>query len=93
VGDSEARVLLERSIERAARQVLEGKLPAAWAGEQLVSLIRHWGYLGYDWDMPDAFSQFDLVMTDLECFPDGRMTEDEHIVAAARDVLTTVRPV
>ena len=29
---------------------------------------------------------------DLECFPDGRMTKDEHIVAAARDVLATVVP-
>jgi hypothetical protein len=42
--------------------------------------------------MPEAFSQFDLVMIHLECFPDGRMAKDEHIVAAARDVLATVRP-
>jgi hypothetical protein len=25
--------------------------------------------------MPDAFSQFDLVMMDLECIPDGRMNQ------------------
>jgi hypothetical protein len=42
--------------------------------------------------MPEAFSQFDLVMIHLECFPDGRMAKDEHIVAAARVVLATVRP-
>jgi hypothetical protein len=88
----DARIVLERGIGQAAKEVLEGKLPAAWAGEQLVALIRHWGYLGHDWAMPEAFSQFDLVMMDLECFPDGRMTTDEDIVAAAREVLAAVRP-
>ena len=93
VGETDPRTLLEQAIERAANALLEGRLPAAWAGEQLVALIRHWGYLGYDWEMPDAFSQFDLVMTDLGCFPDGLTTKDEHIIAAAREVLATVRPV
>lgn len=92
MAEQDAQKVLERSIEHAAKRVLEGKLPAAWAGEQLVALIRHWGYLGYDWEMPDAFSQFDLVMMDLECYPDGRMTKDQHIVTAAREVLATVRP-
>jgi len=90
--EQDPQKVLEQSIERAANVVLEGKLPTAWAGEQLVALIRHWGYLGYDWEMPEAFSQFDLVMTDLECFPDGRMSQDENVIAAAREVLATVRP-
>ena len=90
--DEDAQAVLRRGIEHAAERVLDGKLPTAWAGERFVALIRHWGYLGHDWDMPDAFGEFDLVMTDLECFPDGRMTKDEHIVEAARGVLTTVRP-
>jgi hypothetical protein len=42
--------------------------------------------------MPDAYQEFDLVMMDLECFPDGRMTKDEHIVEAARGVLAASRP-
>jgi hypothetical protein len=42
--------------------------------------------------MPDAYQEFDLVMTDLECFPDGRMTKDEHIIEAARSVLAASRP-
>jgi hypothetical protein len=90
--DGDAQAMLGRSIEHAAERVIEGKLPAAWAGEQLVALIRHWGYLGHDWQMPDAYQEFDLVMTDLECFPDGRMTKDEHIIEAARSVLAASRP-
>ena len=86
--EKDAQKVLERSIEHAASRVLEGKLPAVWAGEQLVALIRHWGYLGYDWEMPETFSQFDLVMTDLECFPDGRMTRGWSTSSQpARDVL------
>ncbi|MGO9972051.1 MAG: hypothetical protein ACLP01_04425 [Solirubrobacteraceae bacterium] len=42
--------------------------------------------------MPDAFEEFDHVTMDLECFPDGRMTKDEHIVEAARRVLSALRP-
>ena len=90
--DDDARALLERSIEDAAHQVLDAKLPTTWAGHQLVALIRHWGYLGHDWEMPDAFEEFDPVLIDLECFSDGRMTSDEHIVSAARGVLARVRP-
>jgi hypothetical protein len=41
--DGDAQAMLGRSIEHAAERVIEGKLPAAWAGEQLVALIRHWG--------------------------------------------------
>jgi hypothetical protein len=84
------RAVLARAIERGARRVVEGELPPAWAGHQLVALVRYWGYGGRDWPMPEAFGQFDLVMTDLECFPDGRMTNDEHIVEAAQAVLDAV---
>jgi hypothetical protein len=31
-------------------------------------------------------------MIGLECFPDGRMSSDEHIATATRGVLATVRP-
>jgi hypothetical protein len=86
------QAVLARSIGQAAERVLEGKLPPAWAGEQLVALIRHRGYLGHDWELPDAFQEFDHVMMDLECFPDGRMTTEEDIVAAARGVLAWVAP-
>jgi hypothetical protein len=84
--------LLTAHIRLAANRVVEGKLPPQWAGEQLVALIRHWGYAGHDWEMPDAFEEFDLVMTDLECFPDGRMTQPEHIVDSARKVLAELGP-
>jgi hypothetical protein len=40
--------------------------------------------------MPEAFEQFDLVMADLECFPDGRLTADEHVREAAREVQRAV---
>jgi hypothetical protein len=43
-----------------------------------------------DLPMPDAFAEFDHIMTDLECFPDGRMTNDEHIVVGAREVLAAL---
>jgi len=29
-------------------------------------------------------------MTDLECFPDGRMTKDEDVLTAAQDVLAAL---
>jgi hypothetical protein len=78
--------LLLSNIGDASRRVLDGKMPVAWAGSQLAALIRFWGYKGFDFPMPTAFERFDHVMTDLECFPDGRMTTDEQILSAARDV-------
>jgi hypothetical protein len=66
--------------------VLDAKVPPAWSGNQLVALIRLWGYQGFDFPMPEAFERFDHVMTDLECFPEGRMTTDEQILNAASDV-------
>jgi hypothetical protein len=88
----EPRDILAAHIRTAAARVVDGELPAEWAGEQLAALVRHWGYAGHDWPMPDAFQEFDLVMMDLECFPDGRMTQAEHIVTAARAVLAEVSP-
>jgi hypothetical protein len=91
-GNADHRALLVRNIEAAAARVDEGRLPVAWAGEQLAALVRLWGYSGHDWPMPEAFEEFDLVMMDLECFPDGRMTSDEHIRRAAAAVLEAARP-
>ena len=79
------------AIENAAARVLEQRMPVPWSGHQLVALVRFWGYEGHDLAMPDAFAQFDLTMADLECFPNGRMTSDEQIVAAAREVLIAAR--
>jgi hypothetical protein len=45
--------VLQRSIGHAAQRVLDGKLPRVWAGHQLVALIRHWGYVGHDWKLPE----------------------------------------
>jgi hypothetical protein len=90
-GDRDAEVLLLAAIERAAERVLEAEMPAPWSGHQLVALVRHWGYGGYDFATPDAFARFDLTMADLECFPNGRMTSDEQIVEAAREVLIAAR--
>jgi hypothetical protein len=89
--DRDPQELLLSAIENAAAKVLEGKMPVPWSGHQLVALVRFWGYAGYDLAMPDAFAQFDLTMADLECFPNGRMTSDEQIVTAAREVLITAR--
>ena len=36
--------------------------------------------------MPNAFQESDLVMMDLECFPDGSRASDNDIVKAAMDV-------
>jgi hypothetical protein len=90
-GDSGDQLLLLRAIEDAAARVLEEEMPAPWAGHQLVALVRYWGYRGHDLAMPDAFARFDLTMSDLECFPKGRMTSDEQIVEAAREVLIAAR--
>jgi hypothetical protein len=90
-GDSDAQQLLLRAIEKAAARVLEEQMPVPWAGHQLVALVRYWGYGGYHLAMPDAFVRFDLTMADLECFPNGRMTSDEQIVEAAREVLIAAR--
>ncbi len=84
------RELLLSDIRNSAGRVIEAEMPATWSGHQLVALIRHWGYRGMDLPMPDAFAEFDHIMTDLECFPDGRMTNDEHIVAGAREVLAAL---
>jgi hypothetical protein len=83
----QSRDLLLMSIRRTARNVVECEIPVAWRANQLVALVRFFGYEGYDYPMPDAFEEFDHVMTDLECFPDGRMTTDEDMVDAARRVL------
>ncbi len=88
--NQDPRALLLSDIRNSAGRVIEAKMPAAWSGHQLVALIRHWGYRGMDLPMPDAFAEFDHIMTDLECFPDGRMTNDEHIVAGAREVLAAL---
>jgi hypothetical protein len=87
------RLRLARQIEEIAQAVVDGKVVPTWGGHQLVALIRHWGYRGHDWQTPDGFDELELVMTDLECFPDGRMTQDEHIVAAARSVLADAKGV
>jgi hypothetical protein len=86
------RALLARNIEAAAARVAEGRLRVAWAGEQLAALVRLWGYSGHDRPMPESFEEFDHVMTDLECFPDGRMANDEHIRQAAAAVFSSQRP-
>jgi hypothetical protein len=88
--NQDPRALLLSDIRNSAGRVIEAETPAAWSGHQLVALIRHWGYRGMDLPMPDAFAEFDHIMTDLECFPDGRMTNDEHIVAGAREVLAAL---
>ena len=89
--ESDAETLLLMAIERAAARVLDAEMPVPWSGHQLVALVRYWGYGGYDFAMPDAFAAFDLTMADLECFPNGRMTSDEQIVEAAREVLVAAR--
>jgi hypothetical protein len=89
-GDRDAEPLL-RAIENAAARVLDGQMPVPWSGHQLVALVRYWGYAGCDFAMPEAFARFDLTMADLECFPNGRMTSDEQIVEAAREVLIAAR--
>jgi hypothetical protein len=89
--DGDPQELLRTAIENAATRVLDEKMPVPWSGHQLVALVRFWGYAGHDLEMPDAFVQFDLTMADLECFPDGRMTTDEQIVEAAREVLIAAR--
>jgi hypothetical protein len=53
-GDSDGQQLLLRAIENAAARVLDGEMPAPWAGHQLVALVRFWGYRGYQLAMPDA---------------------------------------
>jgi hypothetical protein len=90
-GDRDTEALLLAAIERAAARVLEAQMPAPWSGHQLVALVRYWGYGGCDFVMPDAFARFDLTMADLECFPNGRMTSDEQITEAAREVLIAAR--
>jgi hypothetical protein len=80
------RTKLARYIEEVAADTGSGKVPATCCGHQLVALIRHWGYRGHDWETPDAFDEFDLVMMDLELFPDGRRTSSDDILAAARAV-------
>lgn len=85
------RTRLASYVEQLAADVADGKMRPDWGGHQLVALVRYWGYRGHDWDMPDAFEQFDLVMTDLECFPDGSRTTDADIVEAARAVATAAR--
>ena len=90
-GDRDAEAQLLVALERAAERVLEARMPAPWSGHQLVALVRYWGYGGYDFAMPDAFAAFDLTMADLECFPNGRMTSDEQIIEAAREVLIAAR--
>jgi hypothetical protein len=88
--DTDPQILLLANIRDATRRVIDGKMPIEWTGSQLAALIRFWGYQGFDFPMPVAFEQFDHVMTDLECFPDGRMTTDEQILDAARDVRQAV---
>jgi hypothetical protein len=90
-GDSDDQQLLLSAIENAAARVLDEQMPAPWAGHQLVALVRYWGYGGHQLAMPDAFARFDLTMADLECFPNGRMTSDEQIIEAAREVLIAAR--
>jgi len=90
-GDRDAQALLLAAIERAAARVIDAEMPAPWSGHQLVALVRYWGYGGNDFAMPDAFARFDLTMADLECFPNGRLTSDEQIVEAAREVLIAAR--
>lgn len=89
--DAAPRDLLARNIKAAAERVLDGALPTAWAGEQLAALVRFWGYAGLDLPSPEAFDQFDLVMSDLECFPDKLFTTDEQIREAATDVLAAAQ--
>jgi hypothetical protein len=89
--DRDQRELLLGAIESTAAQVLGGEMPVPWSGHQLVALVRFWGDAGDDLAMPEAFARFDLTMADLECFPNGRMTSDEQIVAAAREVLIAAR--
>ena len=65
-----------REEHRACGQPRAGREVASGVGGRAASRSDPaLGYLGYDWEMPEVFSQFDLVMMDLECFPDGRMTE------------------
>jgi hypothetical protein len=89
--DQDRQELLLNAIANAAAQVLDAKMPVPWSGHQLVALVRFWGYAGHDLAMPEAFARFDLTMADLECFPNGRMTSDEQIVEAAREVLIAAR--
>jgi hypothetical protein len=89
--DRDPQELLLGAIEDAAARVLDGEMPAPWSGHQLVALVRFWGEAGDDLATPEAFARFDLTMADLECFPNGRMTSDEQIVAAAREVLIAAR--
>jgi hypothetical protein len=90
-GDPDPQELLLAAIESAAARVLDGEMPVPWAGHQLVALVRLWGDGGYELRMPEAFARFDLTMADLECFPHGRMTSDEQIFEAAREVLIAAR--
>lgn len=85
------RTRLARYIEQVATDIAERKISPEWGGHQLVALVRHWGYRGHDWHMPDPFEQFDLVMADLECFPDGSRTTPDDIVQAARAVRDVAR--
>ncbi|HEX4483678.1 MAG TPA: hypothetical protein VH081_07810 [Solirubrobacteraceae bacterium] len=90
-GESDRDELLLEAIESAAARTLDGEMPVPWAGHQLVALVRLWRSGGYGLAMPEAFTRFDLTMADLECFPNGRMTSDEQIAEAAREVLIAAR--
>lgn len=82
---------LARYIEQVAADTADGKVPPKWGGHQLAALIRHWGYRGHDWPTPEEFDQFDLVLMDLECYPDGSRTSDADIVEAAQAVKRVAR--
>lgn len=64
----------------------EGALPAEAAGHQLIALVRRWGYRGFDFEMPEAFEAFDLLMMDLECGPPSAPVAADEIKRAATAV-------
>jgi len=82
--NQDPRALLLSDIRNSAGHVIEAEMPAAWSGHQLVALIRHWGYRGMDLPMPDAFAEFDHIMTDLVLSTDNclRQPRSQVILAA-----------
>lgn len=88
----ELRSRLSRAIANAAEAVEGDEVPTEAAAHQLIALVRFWGYLGLDWEMPEQFQAFDLVMTDLVCGPPSPPVNHRDIREAAREVRKALAP-
>ncbi|HMJ95843.1 MAG TPA: hypothetical protein VK486_08320 [Thermoleophilaceae bacterium] len=90
--DSERRLrqLLARHIqlraEDAGREPLDGG-----SCHQAVALVRLWQAAGDDWDQPEAFGQFEHLMSDFALAPSVIPVSDEELLASARAVADAAR--